>query len=385
MKSGHKRQILGPVIVPIMAAGLLVQAAVPLARIQTTYATLDLGLGAQAIAFLPAAFAILPVFLTVALGRINDRGGARITVLAGGLSILVATAMLMLMPPSFAMLLLGTSILGIGQTLVLAALQLMISRSSSVAHRDAMLGNYMVAISLGQAIGPLFVGGTGGRFVIPFIGAALLMVAVLVLFRLAPKKRRAAVGTPIPLSHIASTRGLPWLIVIGSICVASQDLVLAFLPVLGSERGIEPATIGLLLTLRAIAAVVSRIFFSHAVARFGRMRVMLGASAIGGLGLLILGLPLPLWGLAVAMITTGFGVGIALTSTVALTLVVAPPAASGTALSLRLTANRIAQFTIPLGAGVVVGPFGAAGVLAVSGAVLLAITTLRPTALVKDI
>lgn len=364
-----RRQILIPVVLPIMAAGLLVQSTIPLARILTTYAALDLGFGSQVVGMLSAAFAILPIFLTVTLGRVNDRGGAATSALAGSITVMAGCVALWVVPPSLASLLIATTTLGIGQTLVLASMQLMISRSSSRMHRDAMLGNYMVAISLGQAVGPLFVG-SGAGFVVPVIGSLLLVMAVAGLLRLQPKRRQRARAAEIPLSQIAATRGLPWLIVLGSICVASQDLILAFLPVLGAERGISPALIGILLSVRAMAAMLSRVVFSRMVRRFGRMSVTVCSSAAGGIGLLALGFKLPVWVLALGLAVTGFGVGMALISTVALTLVIAPPRARGTALSLRLTANRIAQFTIPLVTGLVIAPLGAAGVLAAAGAAL---------------
>ncbi|WP_290687327.1 MFS transporter [Haematobacter sp. UBA3484] len=383
MTQRPRRQIMTPILLPILATGLLVQATVPLARILTTYAALDAGFGPEVIGFLSAAFAILPVLLTVLLGRFNDRGGAKGAALAGSIGLLIACLALWLLPPSLPGLLAATAVLGIAQTLVLASMQLLISRSSSRMHRDAMLGNYMVAISLGQAVGPLFLGATEGQnhgTAIPVLGAALLVLAILRLMRVAPSRKRAKDQAEIPLSQIAATPGLPWLILLGSICVASQDLILAFLPLLGMERGIAPATIGILLSLRAGAAMVSRICFSRAVRLLGRGRLLLVATLLGGVGLLGISLPLPVWGLATGLALTGFGVGIALTSTVSLTMVIAPPAARGTALSLRLTANRIAQFTIPIIAGVAVGSFGAAGVMGVSGAALMTATLMAPRA-----
>ena len=379
-----RRQILIPVVLPIMAAGLLVQATVPLARILTTYAALDLGFGTQIIGLLSAAFALLPIFLTVMLGRMNDRGGAATSAMTGALGILTGCLILWLAPTTLASLLIATVTLGISQTLVLASMQLMISRSSSRVHRDAVLGNYMVSISMGQAVGPLFVG-SGAGFVVPVFGALFLLAAMVGLRRARSGKKSRPATAEIPLSQIATTRGLPWLIMLGSICVASQDLVLAFLPVLGAERGIPPAVIGMLLSIRAMAAMISRLLFSRLVRRYGRMSVTIFSSAIGGVGLLAFGFALPVWGLALGLAMSGFGVGMALISTVALTLVIAPPQARGTALSLRLTANRIAQFVIPLLTGIVIAPLGAAGVLVIAGAALTCAAVSSPRGMqVKD-
>ena len=64
---------------------------------------------------------------------------------------------------------------------------------------------------------------------------------------------------------LVHARGREWIVLTGSICVTAQDLLLAFMPVLGEERGIAPATVGFLLSLRAIASMMSRLAFSSAV------------------------------------------------------------------------------------------------------------------------
>lgn len=78
------------------------------------------------------------------------------------------------------------------------------------------------------------------------------------------------------------------------------------------------------------------------------------------------------------MAATGFGLGITLTSSVALTKSIAPPRARGTALSMRMTAIRLAQFAIALAAGLAVTPLGAGGTFALSGKVILGALIARP-------
>ena len=88
--------------------------------------------------------------------------------------------------------------------------------------------------------------------------------------------------------------------------------------------------------------------------------------------------PVPVPALGAAMVATGLGLGIALTCSVSLTMEIAPPRARGTALSIRMTAIRMAQFVLPLAAGLVVAPLGAAGTFACSGIAILCAAGLRP-------
>lgn len=377
-----RRQIICPVILPLLAAGLLAQAVVHLLRVSVTYEALGEGMGASVVGLLSAVFALLPVFLTVQIGRFNDRGHAALATVLGGVALLSGAVMLWLVPTSLPLLILSTAVLGIGLTLLVSSLQLIVMLCSTRAHRDGILGNYMVAMSLGQALGPLCVGLGGWVFPLATAGAVLTLGAGLLLWRVVPARRRAGADEKIPLSRIAATPGLPWIILTGATCVTAMDLLLAFMPVLGDARGLAPATVGLLLSLRAVAAMASRLLFGRAVRQFGRMRLLLGSVGIAGSGLLALALPLPVWGMAAALFASGFGLGIALTGTVALTVEISPKAVRGTALSLRLTANRIAQFGLPLLAGLLVAPFGAGGIFALTGAALLAAPLSRPRGLV---
>ncbi|MFP9139193.1 MFS transporter [Devosia sp. XGJD_8] len=242
----------------------------------------------------------------------------------------------------------------------------------------------MVAMSLGQAVGPLFFGLPSDGWLlpaIPVIGSALLIVATLVLLHVVHVRKSARKPTKVPLREIAATPGLLWIVLTGSICVASLDLLLAFLPVLGEERGIAPATIGLLLSIRAAASLIPRLVFGQAVRRFGRMPLMLASSGMGGAGQLLIALPLPVREMALALVLIGTGLGIALTSSVGLTIDIAPARARGTALSMRLTAHRLAQFFLPLAAGLIAAPLGVAGIFGVTGATLLTALFARPRAL----
>ncbi|WBU61594.1 MFS transporter [Paracoccus albus] len=278
-------------------------------------------------------------------------------------------------------LFLSNAMLGIGQTLVLAGLHISTSRCSTRMHRDMILGNYMVAISLGQAAGPLIVGigqAQPGFLVLPCLLSLLLTWASVVLVRRLPKTTASGHGPP-NLRNVARTPGLWWLVMIGAICVASQDLLLAFLPVYGEEVGLSPAFVGILLSIRALGAIVSRALYGHMVARIGRIRVTFLSALIGGLSLTVLAFPnFPPALIATFMAAVGFGLGLALTGSVALTLLIVPYQVRGTVLSMRLTVIRVAQFVIPICAGIAVGSFGAGATFALSGAALVGTAGLRP-------
>jgi Major Facilitator Superfamily len=90
---------------------------------------------------------------------------------------------------------------------------------------------------------------------------------------------------------------------------------------------------------------------------------MLGAAAAFG----ALALPLSLPAMYGVMIMLGFAMGIASTLTISGVVHIAPPEAYGTALTLRMTGNRIGQVLFPALSGLVAAVTGVAGILLIIG------------------
>jgi MFS family permease len=123
------------------------------------------------------------------------------------------------------------------------------------------------------------------------------------------------------------------------------------------------------LSLRAGCAVLSRMGLARLTARFGRraiLTVSIGAAAVAVAVLPVLGVP----GAAVAMVVLGFGLGTPQPLTMSWVVSLADREHHGTALGLRLTANNVAQISLPVVITAVAGPFGVAGVLLTTAAVL---------------
>ncbi len=364
----------------IVTAGLLLQIGVPLTRIATTYKALSGGIEPYLVGVLSAVFTILPVLFTVTIGKLNDRGHIGSTLLAGSLLVAAATAFIWLSPATLVPLIIGTLVLGIAQTLGLAGLQFAATRVSSRYHRDSILGNYMMMMSLGGGLGPLFIGFVGSASEAVIAERLLTATTVLGFLSIIPgifllrsfREARTVGGRPPGgLAELARTRGVVTLLIASGLSVAAQDLVLVFTPVLGIERQISVAVVGYLIATRSLFSVVSRFFFGRLVRGLGRRLVVVGSMTMAAAGFALIVAPVPVWVLFAGMALIGMGVGVASTGTVSLMLVASQPRMHATALSLRLTANRIMQFAIPLAAAPIVAVGGVGGIFAVTAAVTL--------------
>lgn len=140
--------------------------------------------------------------------------------------------------------------------------------------------------------------------------------------------------------------------------MTSIDITIAYLPVYGEANGIPVATITTLLSIRAAAAVASRISVVPMIRLLGRRRVLIVATLFPGLMVLALPMTTDPVLLAVILITAGFGLGLGqpvVTSWIAGSV---PVEIRGTAIGLRLTGNKLGQLALPVVFGSIAGATG---------------------------
>jgi predicted MFS family arabinose efflux permease len=365
-------------VIPLMTTAFLEQTVVTSARITTSYRALELGLSVVWLGAITAAFAILPMVFALRVGRAIDRGNdVRITWLGAGL-LVVACAGFYLWK-SLTGLFLSTAILGVAHLQLVITQQVLCTRRGDPGATERMLGNYMVANAIGQGVGPYLVGRLGGAAKIPPTNTLFLvcLAAAVLTFvcslTLRPRKgvMPQASAKPLPVREIASIPGIRVIFFLSVVTVAAQDLIVVYLPVLGTERAFSSDTVGMLLAVRALASMLSRFLFARLSALLGRWRLLV-ASTLGGAACYIaLALPLPLPLMHPVIAGAGFALGIAVTSSIAALLSLASAEARGTANSLRMMGNRIGQFTIPFLAGLIAAATGAAGIFVAVGLSLM--------------
>lgn len=92
--------------------------------------------------------------------------------------------------------------------------------------------------------------------------------------------------------------------------LSATDILTAYLPVVGEHRGIAPATVGLLLSLRAAATIACRLVMTPMLRLFGRTALLTTTCLLGGLLCAGIALPVPVWALAVMLAAMGFCLGV---------------------------------------------------------------------------
>jgi MFS family permease len=367
----------------VLAGVALTQAALFLARPVTSYRALALGADARAVGLITAAFALVPLVVAVPLGRASDhwRPGWLLT---GGIALGAVACALLGLAASLPGLALASAALGLGHLALTLAGQSLIARQSGDALHDRDFGLYAAAASAGQLIGPALAAialSAAGRSLEDattlgfLVAAGLMTLAVptsLGTDRLgrARRPREREEGRSLRVWELIGARGVPAGMFASLAILATVDVLTAFLPVLGTQRGIPPAVIGGLLSLRAATSILSRVLIPWMVGRLGRVR-LLAASAAGSA---LLTAALPLAGdiivLGVLLAVAGFLLGIGQPLTMSMVVQAVPEGTRGTALAIRLTGNRFGQVATPAAAGLVAGAAGVSAAFFMLGGLL---------------
>lgn len=365
----------------VCVATALLQAVYHAVRVLVSYRVLALGGDAVTIGVVTALFSLAPLLVAVRIGRAVDRRHAA-AVLRTGVVLTSLGVLVIAMSGDLIVLAIGNVILGFGQILVTVAAQGFITLLSPPGELDRGFAGLTLGVSIGQAVGVPLVGliaagSSDGGVVETTLALTVMGVVSLaaVPFAWPIRERPQAADPPSPgdrqsVFSMISTTGMRPAVFSSLIVLASVDVVVAYLPVLGHEFGFSVLLVSLLLTARTAASIVSRAFLPWLLTRVPRQKLLISATLCSALPTALLPfVPDPVW-MALLLVVAGFfwGIGQPLTMTWVAGLVTAANRAA--ALSLRLTGNRLGQVLIPLAAGAAAGVAGTSSIFVITGGLL---------------
>lgn len=389
--SEHGRRFLvSPFLLQLLTAGLTVMAAHAV-RPMVTYRAIGLGAGPIEIGLVQSAFSVLPLLTAIAIGRWVDRvGEARVVALGSGL--IGVGALAAAFSPTLIVLGIGQLFTGFGLIAAAIALQAMVANRGPLEGRVQRFGWYAVAVSLGQfagpAVGTTLVVATSGpageaiagslspqapAFLFASVAAFLAVGAGLALpYRGSgrPVSPEQAPGMLAAASTVLQRPGMGAAMFVSIAVTASVDVLIAYLPAYGAASGIGITTIGALLSVRAGASVVSRMFMARLSALIGIDRLLFASAASAAVGIFLLPFIRDIELLFVLMVFIGLGLGVGQPMTVAWVAQQSRPEERGLALGVRLTGNLAAMLIMPTAMGVIAGASGVSAIWVVLAALL---------------
>lgn len=355
---------------------LFLQLAAYIVRPAAAYRALELGLEPAFLGLIAASFAVVPLLVAALVGRATDRGREAPVLVSGALMMVAAALGLFLWSSSLALLLFWNVVLGLGHLLSVIGQQSRVARGDP-AKLDSAFGLYTFAGSAGQVAGPMFIVAFGGGRLVPdtqaLFGACaassiLMLILTAGLVRSRPASSPANSSAPANFRQAISSAGpdarrqLLGAMLVSMMVLGAVDLIAVYLPALGVERGIPAAAVGLLLALRAVATMASRLFLGVMVRSIGRAELIAASTALSALTVGVLAVPLPVPAMGAVLVLAGVALGIGQPLTMTVISLASPPGTRGTWLALRLSANRFGQSAIPAAVGLVAAATGVGGV-----------------------
>lgn len=376
----------------LIAAAVLCQIASNLARPLVSYKVLALGGDSISVGLTSASYALIPVAAALWLGRISDRRRSLRGIVAVGTLLLAAGPFVLSVSPSLLLVTAATALLGMGQLCFTIAGQSAIARFVPIGHMDAAFGWFTASFAMGQMVGPLLAGfAMGSSEGVPsgvrladantalFIAGIISVLAVPFAFGTAVthastgKTDTASPSRPDGVFALLRYPTVRTNMVASLALLATTDILVAFLPLLGEDKGVPPVIVGVLLATRAAASIASRLLLPVLLVRWSRPALV--RASLAGAGTTIALLPwlfqLP-WLAGILLAIGGFFLGVGQPITMTLVTQSVPSASRGAALALRLLGNRVGQVTLPAAAGLLAAPAGASGALWMSCTVLAA-------------
>jgi len=362
----------------ILAIVLLWNCGYKGTRVANTLFALELGAGPLETGLLLAVYGLFPLLLAIHIGKIGDRHGVRLPVVAGT----IVSALGILLPwlwPVYPMLFLSAAVSGAGFILVQVSMQSLVGALGSGTARTRNLNLYALIVSVSDLLGPVLAGFSIDQFghVRTYLHLAVPAVAAVgVLVFLAHRLPHHATGGADRrgqrMMDLFRSRNLRRMLVTSALVMGGLDLFQLYLPLHGHSVGLPASAIGLIMGAFAAASFVTRALLPVLVHRVGEQQA-LGCSMILSASTFFL---IPMFESAVVLgvvcFVLGLGMGLGQPLTVILTYNYSPPGRHGESLGLRIAINNSMHVTVPAIFGAVGSLLGLAPVFWASSAMLAA-------------
>ncbi len=355
----------------VLLNSLFIQGGIYVVRPIVTYKSIELGADATWIGVIGAAWAVAPLLLAIPIGRFVDKGKDGLALFAGAATLFVVSIAMPFIN-NVPLIMLAMTVMGMGHLLVMVGGQTMIANRSGSAKYERDFGLFTFYASLGHALGPLaggWLADTGEGQIntaAPFwFSAVIFALGVAASISLAknstPKHSEQKDAAKVTAREVLALPKFKSAIYTASASTSVIDVLLIFLPLLGTQNGMTPTQIGVLLGIRSASSMLVRGVLGQISKKFG-MRFTLEAGVIVTLvSCVLLIYVTDFWIIAAILAVGGFAMGLGQPMTMAWVSRISPAHMRGLAISIRLTANRFGQVVAPAAAGLIAGA-GVSGV-----------------------
>lgn len=370
----------------VVAAGVVAALQVGKGIIALPALRIDFTLGLEAAGWVISVFAFLGVFLGIPAGMAVNRFGDRFTCLLG-LAVLDLGSLMSALAVSFAFLLVGRTIEGIGFLLTTVAAPALLRRIVAAADRDFVFGLWSTYMPAGMALA-LICGAALSGWRGFWLGNVGLILLTLLLAFLIPRETGR---TSQPLAMLTRdawttlTSSGPVLIALVFTLYSLLYFALAsFLPILlGARMLVSPGLAGLLSALVIAVNILGNLAAGallgrNLVARWLLFAIAIVVMGVAGTAIFLAPLP-PLVIFLLCLVFSGVGGLLPATAMTTAPLLVAEPRLTPMSLGLIVQGSNLGQVVGPVTVGAAVDAAGwpaAAWPVAIAALLALLLTAL---------
>jgi MFS family permease len=334
---------------------------------------LKLGADASMVGLLIACYAVPPLLLGVASGRLVDRIGNRVPMLIGAAAIGLAMVSGFLWNALYALF--GVALLvGIGFVLFMISVQNLVGALDG--NRSTNYSILTIGYSISNIVGPMvagyaieYLGHVDAFLVFAFfpVPAVLALALQGALTRVAAPPPPEKSGSAVELLRSGPLRRT---IMISGLQMAAWELYIFFIPVYGYSISLAPSTIGTILGSFAVATFVIRFALPTLTARYRVETVLAVAMFTAGAACLVIPFAQSVTVLMAASVVIGLGLGCGHPLSLTLSFERSPRGRSGEVTGVRVTVTNSARVAVPLLSGAFGAVLGPAAVFLLDAVIL---------------
>jgi len=323
-------------------------------RMTTALFALQLGASPFTVGALMSLFALLPMLLSVASGRLIDRVGPR-RPLAAAFAALACGAALPFLFPSLQILFLSSPLLGLGFMCVHIGMNSVIGAHGAPEQRALNFSWLALGFSFSGSLGPLVAGyaiegfGHAGAFLV--LAFFPLLALGLLLARRRPLPRPEHSAGSRRLLDLFRVPGLRRTFIVSAMLAMGWDLYSFLMPLYGARLGLAAATIGSIMASFALATFVVRLAMPVLIRRVRQWRILVASMAIAGASYVLFPFVTSVPLLMADSFALGLGLGCAQPVIMSLLYEASPPGRQGEAVGVRTTMINASSTFIPLASG----------------------------------
>lgn len=334
----------------------------------------ELGASTAEVGVMVTLYSILPLLLSIKIGKFIDRRNFRSPILLG----VIFAGVGLVLPFFFQHLYsiaLSQLISGVSHTLFALAAQRYAGLAFGEAEQDKAIAQFSLGMAIGSFVGPLLAGLLADVFnyYVAFgLLGALSFAAILFVFSLRNDKvTNAASSYHRSAFSLLKSSSLRAAILMSVIVLLAKEIFIAYFPLYANELGYSSSTIGVIVAVHTVAAIIIRFFMGYLLRRYAQDILVFFLILFSIVNLMMIPLFDNVVVITLLSFLLGLGLGLGQPLSIALTIHALADDEAGEGLGLRITFNRLTQVIAPVTLGSISTLFGMKGIFWGTGLAML--------------